>query len=59
MLKLTKNEMKKYTVDVDGHEITNKFITYSEAKRLLDAYKEIGADNIVITEGRDVTRQKQ
>jgi len=56
MLKLTKNEMKKYTVWVDGHEVTSNFITYSEAKRLYNAYKEIGGDineDIIIREGRD------
>jgi hypothetical protein len=51
-------EIKKYTVWVDGHEVTSKFITYSEAKRLLNAYEEIGAktglvDDIIIREGRD------
>lgn len=46
------NERRKYTVWVDGTEVTTAFITYSHAKNLLTAYTSDGYDDVTIQVGR-------
>ena len=45
-------ERKKYTVWVGGTEVTDHFVTYTEAKGIQMQYTVDGCDDAIITEGR-------
>ena len=49
---LTKPEIKKYTVWIDGVEMTDSFITYAHAKMMHSVYESRGYKNVIIREGR-------
>ncbi len=49
---ITRPEIKKYNVWVDGEKMTPKFINYTEAKELYNKYKQDGFYDVVITGAR-------
>lgn len=49
---LTGQEIRKYTVWVDGKKMTPKLVTYTEAKDKLASYELDGYRDVVITGAR-------
>jgi len=45
-------EIKKYTVWIDGVEMTDSFVTYAHAKMMHSVYESRGYKNVIIREGR-------
>jgi len=49
---ITRPEIKRYSVWVDGDKMTPKFVNYTEAKELYAMYEQEGYTDIVITGAR-------
>ena len=49
---LTRPEIKKYSVYVDGEKMNPKMLTYTAAKKLYLLYKQDGYYDVVITGAR-------
>jgi len=49
---ITRPEIKKYTVWVEGKEMTTGFVNYETAKLLHKVYTKRGYEDVVINKGR-------